>query len=186
MIPGFLIAWATFPGVMLHEWSHKQACHWRGIRVRNVEWFNLDGSGLVTHDQPREYLDSVLISTAPLAVNSVVAIGLWIATGVALWGSLPGSVPVPSEYLAIGAGWLALSSGWHAFPSPLDITNAWSAAVSNWRSSMIAGLLLPALVLMYLSAKLRILWFDLFYAAGLGVGTFWLISRLGVTPPGGL
>ena len=66
MIPGFLIAWATFPGVMLHEWSHKQACHWRGIRVRNVEWFNLDGSGLVTHDQPREYMDSVLISTAPI------------------------------------------------------------------------------------------------------------------------
>jgi len=186
MIPGFLIAWATFPGVILHEWSHKQACHWRGVRVRNVEWFNLDGSGLVTHDQPRGYLDSVLISTAPLFVNTVVSIGLWILTGLALIGSIPFDLPVQSEYIALGAGWLALSIGWHAFPSPLDISNAWSAARSNWQSSMVAGLLLPALVLMYISTKLRILWFDLFYAVGLGGSAFWLLQQLGWNAPGGV
>jgi hypothetical protein len=167
-IPGALISWVTFPGTIVHELAHKWACEWRGVQVTDVSYFSLDGSGYVQHHRPRDHRDTILISTAPFAVNSVLAVVCYVlaistATGVIL-----------SDYASVavfGFAWLGLSIGMHAFPSPGDLGNVWREVRSHWRTSMIAALVIPAVILFRIASLLEFFWFDAIYAAALGVAT---------------
>ena len=39
MIPGIIITWLTFPGVMVHEFAHKLFCRWTKTEVMEVCYF---------------------------------------------------------------------------------------------------------------------------------------------------
>jgi len=45
MIPGFIITWLTFPGVIIHEFAHKFFCSLTGTKVLeaigSVFWLDL-------------------------------------------------------------------------------------------------------------------------------------------------
>jgi hypothetical protein len=80
LIPGFIISLLTFPGVIVHEWAHKIACNLFGVAVSRVVYFKLDfklaggEAGYVQHEIPKRYIESLCISSAPLFVNTLVAL----------------------------------------------------------------------------------------------------------------
>lgn len=178
MIPGFLIGWATFPGVIVHEFAHKKACEWRGIPVRDVNYFTLSGGGYVTHSAPRKFSDTLAISAAPFVVNTVIAFILYAFAFLLYEGSGVGAGIVPGEYanlFSLGIGWLALSIGWHAIPSFGDAGNIWNGVTENWRSSNLALFSIPLVILFYVGNVLAFVWFDAIYSVGIGALAYGLI-----------
>lgn len=181
-IPGFLIGWATFPGIIIHEYAHEKACHWRNIPVREVNYFSLDGSGYVKHRQPRGFKDTLVVSAAPFVVNTLLAFVLYILCFSLLEGStfLGGTSATLTQYGALAAGWVALSVGWHAIPSFGDAGHIWRGARKQWRTSNLALFSLPLVVLFYIGNLLAVVWFDALYSIGIGAIAFFLVAPAGV------
>lgn len=84
MIPGGVIAMLTFPGVMMHELSHYLMCKLFGVHVSELKLFSIESEhfsleseapiGWVSHAIPDKYYQTVLISTAPIIFNTIIAI----------------------------------------------------------------------------------------------------------------
>ncbi len=115
-----LIRIASIPGVVVHEFAHKQACDLVGVPVVDVVYFRFgDPAGYVRHAQPERYRESVVVSVAPFLVNTIVALVafLSLATLVETSGGIRGA---SSRQIAavLVLGWLGLTIGMHAFPVP--------------------------------------------------------------------
>lgn len=82
----------TLPGVVLHELAHWFLAELCGLDVREV-----DLTSHVVHEAPRSFTVAILVSGAPLLVNTLVAAYTVFATVGAL----------PFELAAIDLGWLA-------------------------------------------------------------------------------
>lgn len=168
MIPGFVVSWATFPGTVVHELAHKWACEWRGVTVTDVSYFSLNGSGQVTHHTPTDHRDTILISTASFAVNTILSIGCYALAALAISGVITNQY---TSIAALGFVWLGLSIGMHAFPSAQDLGNVWREVRAHWRRSMVAALVIPVVILFRIASLLEFFWFDAIYAAALGAAT---------------
>lgn len=170
-IPGILISWLTFPGVIIHEFAHKQTCDWRDIAVHDVSYFSASGGGHVTHRRPSQFRDTLAISAAPFIVNTVLAFALYVLAYMILLGTatIPGVNSEAGVYIALAIGWVGLSVGWHALPSRTDSKNIWRGARSRWRSSNLALFALPLAALFYVGNLLAIFWFDAIYSIGIAL-----------------
>ena len=74
IIPGFIISWLTFPGVIVHELAHKLFCNYTGTPVRQVCYFRLGNpAGFVIHERPTSQWRHILIGIGPLFVTTVLA-----------------------------------------------------------------------------------------------------------------
>jgi hypothetical protein len=154
-----LMTFLTFPGVVLHEFSHKKFCDWLGVHVFKVAYFRFgDPLGYVLHEEPRTYRQVFWISIGPLIINSLSAV---IFSFVAIH-SVPVSVGL-AHFLFL---WLAFSSGLHAFPSDKDMEHisSKSKAILRGGGSWIYLLSFPLVFLIWIANKLKFLWFDLAYA----------------------
>jgi hypothetical protein len=156
-IPGALISFLTFPGVIVHEWAHELFCKLFGVRVHKVIYYQLSNPpGYVLHETPKTYKQTFWISIGPLLINSLSTIALgFVATqtisGGWFWYTLL---------------WLAFSTGMHAFPSDQDMQHVSSASrlALNNGASIIHYLAFPFVALVWLANKLRVIWFDAIYA----------------------
>ncbi|MGB9966099.1 hypothetical protein [Halobacterium hubeiense] len=178
-IPGFLIAWATFPGVIIHEFAHKKACEYRNIPVRDIQYFSLAGGGHVTHRSPRRFSDTLAISAAPFAINTAIAFAFYTLAILLFEAPSMVSLPVPEQHTSLAAlavGWLAVSTGWHAIPSFTDTGNIWAGAKAEWRSSNLALFALPLAVLFYIGNLLAFVWFDAVYSIGIGALAYGVLT----------
>ncbi|MCL5775113.1 MAG: metalloprotease family protein [Patescibacteria group bacterium] len=159
-IPGWLISILTFPGVIIHEWAHKKYCDWTGVRVHQVVYFRVGNpAGFVLHEQPKLYSQVFWISTGPLIINSFLAIVI----------SFLATQAQPESILYYVLYWIAISAGMHAFPSDQDtkyVLEASKYALKNG-GSFFHYLAYPFFGLIWLANKLRIIWFDFWYAAAL-------------------
>ena len=73
MIPGFIIALLTFPGVIVHELAHQFFCRLLKVPVFKVCYIRVGNpSGYVIHEHPHSPWKSLLIGYGPLLVNSIV------------------------------------------------------------------------------------------------------------------
>ncbi|WP_436346011.1 DUF3267 domain-containing protein [Natronorubrum sp. FCH18a] len=181
----------TAPGVVVHEFAHKQACDLVGVPVVEVVYFRFGNPpGYVRHHQPRRYRTSFVISVAPFLVNTVVAfvafLGFaWLVTTTGDGGSpaaLLGDLSTASnQTLAFAAlwGWWGLSVGMQAFPSTGDANTLWARSRAEWRRSPVVLLGVPVVLVIYLANLLSWLWADVFYALALGVAAFYVIGTLG-------
>ncbi len=169
LVPGWLVALLTFPGVLLHEYAHKKACEAVGLRVYRVAWFRVGRvAGYVIHEPPRSLWQALVVSTAPLFVNTVAEVIVVLVAGVVRPTGLP-------RYFLI---WLAVSFGMHALPSTHDAKVLWVYARRAIRSNPLA---IPALLLaglLYLAALLRIMWVDLLYALAVAATASQVTERL--------
>ncbi len=112
-----LLAFAAFPGVIVHEFGHQLFCHLTGTRVREVCYLRLGfPAGYVVHDWPSNPWKHLLISSGPFFVNTTM-------------GFLLGMAALRVEGLPLLAGtakalllWLGVSVALHAFPSLDDAT----------------------------------------------------------------
>src|SRR3989442_10043539 len=122
IVPGFLVALATFPGVIVHESAHLLFCKLRRIAVLDVCFFRLGNpAGYVIHENTTDFTGFFLVTIGPFLLNSVLC----------LFFCFPAFVPVmvfnqedPLSYFLI---WLGISIGMHAFPSNQDAQNLWSS-----------------------------------------------------------
>lgn len=166
MIPGFVIAIVTFPGVIVHEAAHMMFCKLRGVAVLDVCFFRFGNpTGYVLHEEIDNFDTSFLISVGPFIINSLLCILI----------CLPAFLPVhvfgvqtPLTYFLI---WLGVSIGMHAFPSTGDakalMHNAKKAVTSG---NMFAIAAYPIVLLIYLANIASIFWADLFYGLAIGLG----------------
>lgn len=177
-IPGFIIGWATFPGVVVHEWAHKTVCQQRGIPVKEVAYFKLSGGGYVQHATVTDFEDQLAVSIAPLLVNTVISALLWGMIGY-FGNSGAEALPIDSAYAILLAGWLALSIGWHAIPSTGDARNIYTTAKVEWRYSDLAALSLPLVLLLYIANALSIFWFDAIYALAIAAAVSAALGGVG-------
>lgn len=167
-IPGTVMALLTFPGVIVHEWAHKIAAEWRGLHVDEVVYFQLDDPhGYVKHETPRSYLDAFAVTLAPLAVNTSMAVFIYLL--------IPWEGP-PAVVMSVFATMIAM----HALPSAGDGETLYRHARAT--KTPLAILTLPVVAILYILDLLKFLWIDLFFAVGVivasGVLKYYLLQAI--------
>jgi len=173
IIPGWLIALVTFPGVIVHEAAHMLFCKIRGLAVLDVCFFRMGNpSGYVIHENPQKASQQIWIGVGPFLVNTVL--GALVA--------FPGAIPVlkfgagrPLDFLFI---WLGISIAMHAFPSTGDAKSIWRTVSSGqvpWLGKLIA---IPIVSLIYLGAIGSMFWLDVLYGAAVALALPNLITSL--------
>lgn len=174
-IPGFLISILTFPGVIVHELAHQLCCRWYKVPVFNVVYFQMGNpAGYVVHEKPATRWQSIMISTGPFLVNTIV--GAIIA--------LPAALPVftfhngtPLDYFLI---YLGVSVAMHAFPSTGDANSIWEALREKDTNLLVKIVGYPIVGLIYLGSIGSFFWLDALYGVGVAIGLpnllIWMLS----------
>ncbi|MGZ6251399.1 MAG: hypothetical protein ACXWL2_05185 [Candidatus Chromulinivorax sp.] len=127
IIPKQLIALITFPGIILHEISHRFMCDIFNIPVYQIDYFALeeDSVGKVIHQKIYSYRKSFFIAMAPLFINTFIAMLLTIPLSIC--SSTNGIIPASSNFLINFLfkiiSWMGFTIGLHAIPSNQDVNN---------------------------------------------------------------
>jgi len=172
IIPGFIITWITFPGVIIHELAHKLFCQWTGTKVLQVCYFRFGNpAGFVVHEAPSSVWRSILIGVGPLFVNTAIgfAVGLLIIPLKNLGSDL-------GAFFTILVVWLSVSIAMHSFPSTGDARSIWSAV---WRKEVpIAAKIVsvPIVGMIFVGAVGSVVWLDLLYGIGVVAGLPYLLN----------
>ncbi|MBX7153286.1 metalloprotease family protein [bacterium] len=165
MIPGFVVALATFPGVIVHEFAHQFFCRIRRVAVFEVVYLRIGNPvGYVVHEIPKFPLDNIWIGIGPFFVNTII--GALIA--------FPSSIQViqfhAGNFLDYFLVWLGVSVAMHAFPSTGDAKSIWE---STWKSDVswtVKAIAIPVVGLIYAGAAGSVIWLDMFYGFGVAMG----------------
>lgn len=163
---GWIIALITFPGIIMHELAHRLLCDLAGVPVYKVCYFRLGNPpGYVVHGSINSYWQALLISTAPLTLNTVIAFILF-ALALTVTHGVAGYVLY----------WLGISIAMHSFPSGEDADGLWRySKKAVWRDPL-ALIGFPIVGLIKLSRVLRVIWFDLIYAVALLILAAWVFK----------
>jgi hypothetical protein len=167
MIPGWLIALVTFPGVVVHEAAHRFFCDVTDTPVYEVRYFQARAkpAGYVIHGQPRSLGAALLISGGPLLINTVLCALLTVTVAYRVF-VLGAGIGGP---LLLFLAWLGYSIGMHAIPSRQDAAS-FTAQVKQARGEGITLVLAQVLSgLITLANALRFFWFDAIYAVGVSL-----------------
>jgi hypothetical protein len=165
-IPGELMAIATFPGIIVHEFAHMLFCKIRGVAVFDACYFRVGNpAGYVIHENTNNFTTTFLVSMGPFIINTLLCLVI----------CLPAYMPVkffnldhPLSYALI---WLGVSIGMHAIPSNQDANNVFQQAKQEIKHMNILAILsFPLVGLIYVFNVLRFFWADLFYGIGIGIG----------------
>ncbi len=164
-IPGILITFVTFPGVIVHELAHQLFCRWFKVPVFKVVYFQPSNpAGYVQHEIVTNKWHSLLISVGPFFINSLLAMLI----------AFPAALPVfkfdnanIGDYVLI---YLGVSIAMHAFPSTGDAKSIWQdvkdPSTPLW--AKIVGY--PVIGLIYIGSIGSFFWLDLAYGVALAVG----------------
>jgi hypothetical protein len=175
MIPilAFVIDFATFPGIIVHELGHLLACRICGVPVLKVCYLQFKiPRGYVIYEEVKDFTSGFLISVGPFLVNSLLCILMcWPAfIRVRIFG-----MGDALSYLLL---WLGLSIGMHAFPSNLDARNLWRyACQAAKRFNPFAMVSIPLVGLIFVANALQVVWFSAIYAVAIGIGLPELIFK---------
>lgn len=151
---GMIVTWVTFPGVILHEWSHKFFCDRAGIPVYEVKYFSFGNpAGYVRHGAITRYRDAFLTTIAPFIINTIFALIMFIVPALNI-----------NNVVNLLFIWLGVSFAMHAFPSDGDAKNLWAYSKQVWRSNLFALIGFPVVAIIIIANLLRFFWFDLIYA----------------------
>lgn len=163
-IPGVIISFVTFPGVIVHEFAHQLFCRFFRVAVLDVCYFRTGNpAGFVVHEHPRKASHQIWIGLGPFFVNTLI--GALIA--------LPSTIPVIQfenasilDYLLI---WLGVSIAMHSFPSTGDAKNIWSNVKSKETSWLVKIVVTPIVGLIYVCSFGSFFWLDLIYGVGIAM-----------------
>ena len=173
MIPGFVITWITFPGVIVHELAHAIFCRIFGVGIYEVKYFQFatgfrQPAGYVIHEPANTATKNILISVGPFFVNTIVGgiIGAPAAIPVLKLGSKD-----PLDLLLI---WLGVSIAMHAFPSTGAAASIRQSLRHPSTSKFTKAWATPVVGIIYLGAVGSMIWLDALY----GVAVVGLIPYL--------
>ena len=180
IVPGALISWITFPGVIVHEFGHFLFCRLRRIAVYDAVFFRLGNpAGYVVHGNSPDFLSTFLICVGPLIVNTLLCLFICLPAYIPfkVFGQnfdrlsnvgFAAAFGILLNYLVL---WLGVSIGMHAFPSTQDAMNLWQAAKQRAGSGdILAVLSLPLAALIFVANLLRFFWFDYIFGLAVGLG----------------
>ncbi|MDD5584539.1 MAG: metalloprotease family protein [Candidatus Omnitrophica bacterium] len=154
LIPGYIIAWLTFPGVIVHELAHKLFCNWTKTPVRQVRYFQFKNpAGFVVHDFPSSVWKHILIGIGPFLIN----------TGTGLCIGLLAASFKKILFLQAVLSWLAISIAMHSFPSVGDARGIWEAVWAKGTPIPARLVGTPLVALIFLGAIGSFFWLDLLY-----------------------
>ena len=166
IVPGILVTFLTFPGVIVHESAHLLFCKLRGLVVFKVCFFRLGNpAGYVIHEKTSDFTTAFLVATGPFLVNSILCVVF----------CFPASIPVDvfhqSDPLSYFMLWLGISIGGHSFPSTQDAQGLWATAreaLKNGNPLAVVGF--PLVIVIYVANILSVFWLDYIYGVALGFG----------------
>jgi hypothetical protein len=172
-IPGILITFITFPGVIVHELAHQLFCRWFKVPVFEVCYFRFENpAGYVIHEKARTTMQAVLISAGPFFLNTIL--GFLIALPVALQFKLDAMNPL--DYILL---YLGVSIAMHAFPSTGDAASLKASVANDENASRLSKIfIMPIVGFIYLGAFGSFFWLDFLYGFGVAVGLPWLLVSL--------
>src|SRR2546426_980618 len=156
-IPGWLVALATFPGVIVHEAGHLLFCRWFKLAVHDVCFFRLGNpAGYVIHEFRDDFKAIFFVGMGPFFVNTALCVVFCSAAFLPVWEL---EVTDPFAYFFY---WLGLSIGMHAIPSTVDLKAIWRLAPrAAGRGNILAIVSLPVGGLLYVLNFARVFWADL-------------------------
>lgn len=161
IIPGFLIAALTFPGVIVHEFAHQLFCRLFRVPVYDVVYFQMKNpSGYVAHEPTEKPLASFMISVGPFIVNTLLGMLIVFPAAIELF-----RFEVYQNILILLLGWLGISILMHAFPSTGDAKVMVQSILKNPDVNLAVKVVTaPVIGLVYLGALGSMMWLDLIYA----------------------
>lgn len=163
-IPGSIISTLTFPGVIIHEMSHRFFCDLEKVPVYDACYFRFGNpAGYVTHGPVTKLKSSILISIGPLIINTVLCS---LLTFSAVFPIIILKVENPSIVFPLLL-WIGISIGMHAFPSNVDINNFTNAVKNAKEGALLLVLAKLFAGILKTANALRIIWFDLIYAVAI-------------------
>jgi hypothetical protein len=172
LIPGFLIAIVTFPGIMVHEAAHRFFCDVAGVPVYKVCYFQVGNpSGYVIHGATGSLRAHFLIAIGPLIVNTVLCAAISFTAIITFMLGI-GDTPIVFLILL----WLGISIGMHAFPSAVDVQSFSHAVRAAGRGGLLYGTAKMFEYLVRFANLLRVIWFDLIYAVGIAAALPLIVS----------
>jgi len=142
VIPGELIALLTFPGVVLHEISHRFFCDIQNIDVYAINYFQpfSKKAGHVIYRPTNNFFHSFFIAIGPLIINSLVCILLTFPAGCNAYLDTD-FVDYSSSFVSLAyliMQWIGYSIGFHAMPSNKDMSGL-KTMVHSWWARTILG-----------------------------------------------
>lgn len=180
-IPGFLFAYLTFPGVMMHELGHQIACYLSKVCVFDVKYFQFDVkcSGYVQHEKTDNPWKSLLITYGPFLFNTLLGIFLVIPMSM-MWAFAARRAVIPFFVKAVCyvLGYLGVSCLANAFPSSGDAKVLFTSVVKNKAVPLLIRIVIaPFVALIYLCSLAKIVWFDFVFALGVPQVIYSVISH---------
>ena len=120
-IPGPLITFLTFPGVVMHEIAHRFMCDILHIAVYDINYFSIGDTqaGYVYHQKTDNIAHDFLIGFAPLFINTFFCILFTLPYSSSVHITGDGI----SNYSHMFLYWIGMSIGANAFPSNQDVQN---------------------------------------------------------------
>lgn len=141
-IPGWMIALLTFPGTIVHEIAHRFFCDIFGIPVYEVRYFIpfSHTSGYVKHARPENIWHNLVVSMAPLLINTILCAIVTFPAASYLYlqffhGIFIYNVSIEIGFLYLFLFWIGISIGAEAFPSNQDMNIVLELAVEECESS---------------------------------------------------
>lgn len=169
-IPGIIISFLTFPGIIVHELAHQLFCRLFKVPVFEVCYFRTENPmGYVLHEQAEKDYQTILISTGPFIVNSVLA--FVIAFPAALQFKFDAANFF--DYVLL---YLGISIGAHAFPSTGDAESLWQTVKNS--KPITKFLVAPIVGFIYLGAIGSFFWLDILYGVAISIGLPYVLIKL--------
>jgi hypothetical protein len=160
LIPGYLVAVATFPGVIVHEWGHALFCRLTKTKIHQICYFRVGTpSGYVLHEPPSTVWKNLLIGVAPFWVNTIMGFIVGLLAGLFLYRSHR------LFYLGVIIAWVALSIAMHSFPSTGDAKTIWAAIWAKGAPILPRIVGTPLVGIIYIGAIGSVIWLDLAFGS---------------------
>jgi hypothetical protein len=165
IIPGWIIAVLTFPGVIVHEAAHMLFCRIGKVGILDVCFFRVGNpAGYVVHEEIKNFNLAFFVSVGPLIVNSLLCV--FICFPAFLPVRVFDLTDIPSYVML----WLGVSIGMHAFPSIQDAAILWKEASKAVKSfNPLAIVSFPLVGLIMIANLLSVIWFDAIYGFAIGI-----------------
>jgi hypothetical protein len=175
LIPGFLIAILTFPGVIVHEIGHRLSADLLKVPVLKVCYFRMGNpSGYVIHAPVIGIRKNLLITVMPLIINTLLC-SLITFSAVFHIFILDTNENI---FIYLILAWIGISIGMHAFPSNQDTENLLNAVKNENRGGLTLFAARCFSWIFKIANFLRIIWFDAIYSIGISLSLPWLFGLL--------
>lgn len=159
MVPGIVIAFITFPGVIIYQILRRFCLDLMHVPVYEASYFDFaHPTANIAHEKVNNLFKAYVIAVGPFIGCS--ALSFLLGLPIALLMSL--SAPIGVEHWIIM--WIAISIGMHAFPVPDDMDTLHECVRGLGGFNLLLPLSWMMLITVKIARFLRVVWFDAIYA----------------------